>query len=186
MQILNITDDAVSPVLYGMSNDTMNSYYRDKIDKMKNYLSPTSYHNENYDNASYYYSDEYVNKVKRSLRDLEISGKDEDTLYYYKDTREANLATIEWIMANKKLRNLYDRGLINGYSNTNYVHNKYEAELKYMSVMDGYLEEDSDEFVEYYNSDIQEISLSDRDIVLANWNKALNMYNNKNIDPTDK
>ncbi len=185
MRVYNVSDDVLTPVLYGMNNNGINEYYKEKVNKMKNYITSDSYLVDNYRDVEYRYSDDYVNKIKRSLRDLELTGNDETTLYYYKDSREANLATIEWIMANKKLSKLYDRGLINGYSNTNYIHNKYSSEVKYMSVMDGYLDEEEDCIVEYYNSDMEEISHTDRDIIMSNWSKALNMFNN-NIDPTNK
>ena len=105
MQIYNnVTDDVLAPVLYGMNNNNgINDYYREKLDRMKSYVSKDSYYLENYREVEYKHSDEYINRVKRSLRDLELTGNDEDTLYYYKDTREANLRTIEYIMANKRL-----------------------------------------------------------------------------------
>ncbi len=187
MQVYNnVTDDVLAPVLYGMNNNNgINDYYREKLDRMKSYVSKDSYYLENYREAEYKHSDEYINRVKRSLRDLELSGNDEDTIYYYKDTREANLRTIEYIMANKRLRNLYDRGLINGYSESGYVHNKYESEVRYMSVMDGHFSDEDDMITEYINDDMEEISNSDRNIIVANWNRALDMFN-KNIDPTNK
>lgn len=185
MQVYNVSDDVLSPVLYGMNNSRINDYYREKVGRMKDYISSDSYLSTNYNDMAYRYSDDYIDRVKRSLRELELAGSDEDTLYYYKDSREANLATIEWIMANKKLSKLYDRGLINGYSSTTYRHNKYSAEVKYMSVMDGLLDEDDDSITEYYNCDMEEVSNTDRNIILSNWNKALNMFNN-NIDPTNK
>lgn len=186
MQVYSITDDVLSPVLYGMSDNTMTNYFRDKIDRVKSYITSDSYFVSDYNKSEYRYSDEYIKNVKKSLYDLELAGSDEETLYYYKDSREANLATIEWIMANKKISRLYDRGLVNGYSESKYVHNKYSAEVKYMSVMDGYMEDGDEDFItEYYNPDMEEVSRDDRKIILSNWEKALDMYN-KNIDPTNK
>ena len=186
MRVLNITDDVLSPVLYGMNDDSLNDYYREKLSSVKRYITNDSYHKDNYSDYEYRYSNEYISRVKRSLNQMELYGNDNENIYYYKDTREANDATIEWIMASKRIRKLYDRGLVNGYSSTNYKHNEYSTEVKYMSVMDGHFSDDNfDGFVEYYNSDIITLPKEDREVIVKNWNRAMSMFNN-NIDPTDK
>ena len=51
--------------------------------------------------------------------------------------------------------------------------------------MDGHFSDEDDMITEYINDDMEEISNSDRNIIVANWNRALDMFN-KNIDPTNK
>lgn len=182
MQVINISEDIITPVLYGMNNDTLNEYYRNKLSNTP--VNTNSYIYETYQEQSNKFTEDYINNLKATLFDLKLVGNDDYTLYYYEDPRDANLATIQWIMSNKKISSLYERGLINGYSSTPYKHNSYQAEVNYMSVMDGYIDDDTDGFVEYYNADMFEVSRMERKLITENWRNALKHYIN-NIDPTD-
>lgn len=186
MRIIDVDEDLLAPVLYGMRDETMNDYYKNKFTTVKQHLNPTNtMYNDVYRDIEYRQSDMYIDMVKSSFSNLELVGKDEENLYYYKDTREANTATACYIMADRKIRKLYSRGLINGYSSTGYKHNEYQAELKYMAVMDGYMEEGHDGTVEYYNPDIEPLSRTDITIVRKNWASAMALFNT-DIDPTEK
>lgn len=185
MKVMDIEDGLLSPVLYGMRDESLTNYYKNKFDNIRPYINnDSSIFTNVYNDIQEKHSDEYIRKVKESLYELNLTGADDHSIYYYEDTRDANKATREWIMSNKKISNLYERKLISGYGNSNYQHNKYMADVRYMSVMDGYMEEGFDGTIEYYNSDMIDISRFDREIIVKNWSKAMQMFNN-DIDPTE-
>lgn len=180
--IRNLDRGTANAIIYGFDNDNID-YFRNKYNILKSTLK-----NDNneftgfYNTLEYQNSDRYIAEIKSKMFELGVSGRDDINLYYFSSPNEANAITRDYIMANPILTNLYNRGLIDGYSG-NYVHNEYDSLDRYMTIMNGEQEDDGDTFTTYYGHNEFSITEEDREIVRENWRNALKLWR-KDIDPT--
>lgn len=182
--IRDVDENTANAILYGFNSETT-EYFKNKYNMFKesivtnNPLANT--HAGFFNNLNYINSDTYITNIKDKLHSLSVAGNDDENIYYYNNPVDANRITMEYIMANSKISNLYDRGLVNGYADK-YVHNSVEAENRYASVMNNSLH-DGDRFITYYGYDLVTLSDGDKELIKQNWKRCLNLLK-QDIDPT--
>lgn len=180
----NVDKNVSNAIVYGIDNSAID-YFRNKYNILKDNIVASNSQNSSYQaiyqNIEYVNSDRYIADVKQKLYDLGTYGNDNENIYYYNQPSEANIITMEYIMANNKVRDLHNRGLIDGYSGK-YINNEYDADIRYKSVMNNELH-DGDRFLTYYDQDLIEITDTDKSLIRENWNRVLNLLT-EDIDPT--
>lgn len=180
----NVDKNISNAIVYGIDHSSID-YFRNKYDILKNSMVQNNVQNTShqaiYDNVAYINSERYISDVKQQLFEMGAHGNDETNIYYYKNPTEANIATLEYIMANPVIQDLYDRGIIEGYSNR-YNHNQTDSEIRYKSVMNGELHS-GDKFVTYFEPGLIKMSNTDKDIIKSNWERCLYQLRS-DIDPT--
>ncbi len=184
MRVIEVNKNTGSAILYGLDNSNVD-YFRDKYNVLKSNMVETNTinmtHGGFYNDLNYLNSENYIKDIKETLFSLDIAGNDNVNIYYYHNPAEANRITTEYIMANPKLQSLYNRGLIDGYSD-NYVHNDGDAYAKYASVMNGE-NHGNDDFVTYIDDNLIELSEDDKRYVKETWERCLQLLKD-DTDPT--
>lgn len=139
-----------------------------------------------------------VRKAKTALRLAEVNFHPNMVmpLETLEELQTAQLGMQRWIMAQPDIRNMYHKGLVNGYSDT-YVDMHPEqvgiGHYDYRRVMNGILVEDGDDKTDYYFDEfIEDLYEGDRELdfleqcdVLKTW-EVIKMYvEARKDDPTN-
>lgn len=114
-------EGSFNTVCFGMPDSNTREYLLNKWDNVKNLFSNNRFIEETDRIMKTYSSNEYLNKARSVLKSTGRLLLNPNEIYLIKNLEDFQTATPtmqRWIMANPKLRKLYQRQLVYGYGNS--------------------------------------------------------------------
>lgn len=178
-----------SALLYGF-NDSNKSYFKEAYDRVSGFIrdkNSTAFNNVK-SIYSIYNDDNVIMRAKRLLSESGVGSYNDDYIIRYKNPRKANRIMREYVMANAVIERLYKKGLLDGYSETDYIHDEVMADARRKQVEDNVVQDDGT-ITNYWSVDgidldEERMNFEDQCDIKYTWLRAVQMANN-NEDPTD-
>ena len=181
--VVSLPTAAMDYYLYGDNSNTVANYLQNQISNI-NMNGLTEFGNKmltGLQSAYTYVTDSFIKSgIYNSLRGigLNVSGNYVQNLQTFEQLTSANLTMQRWIMANPEVRQIYNDGNCDGYSET-YVDMFPKtigaSHYDYRRVTNGVAVEEGDKFViKRYDEDLlegdRELSHEDKMAILSTWN----------------
>jgi len=176
--------------LYGWDRgDT--SYFENNLKRVADVIKDktSSVYNNIVNVYNRYHDSDIIRRAKTLLRRSGAGVRDEDVITRHHDPRRANRRMREYVMANDQVYDMYTRGIIDGYSETDYVLDKVLNRARHAQATDGVYQDDGS-CTRYWlvdGIDIEEdrLDIDEQVEIEITWNSISRMIN-EDIDPTDR
>ena len=175
--------------LYGWNNQET-SYFEDNFKRLSSVVRDTasSVYNNIKNVYNRYHDKDIIRRAKRRLRNMGANVNDDSVIIRTYEPRRANRVMREYIMSNRRVNDMYRRGILDGYSDTDYIHDEVMSKARYELATDG-VYNDEGVVTRYWSIDGLDIDEDRLDIdaqqeIAITWDivsRAINL----DIDPTD-
>ena len=190
MQVIRGDQTTIDYSLYGWDrSDT--SYFENNLKRVADVIKDKS--SAVYDNIvnvyNRYHDSDIIRRAKSVLRRSGSGVRDENVITRYNDPRRANRRMREFVMAHDKVYDMYTRGILDGYSDTDYVLDKILNRANHALATNGVYQEEG-VCTRYWivdGIDIEEdrLELDEQVEIELTWNN-ISKFINEDIDPTNK
>lgn len=173
-------DRVLDYMLYGVPSEKSRKYFANQLHNLSSILPENNWIVNNFQNVyNSIYSNDAIEEAKNVLRKSSSQFR-EDILHEISfDHYTPNYITQRYIMACPEIWNLHNKGLSNDFD---MQYTDLEPDIKdihwrsdYMDVMDGILNFEKDGsgyFEHFYREETSVLSLTDRMVILNNWEIA--------------
>jgi len=190
MIVISGDETTVGQSMYGW--DERNSgYFRDNLRKITDVVKDkTSSVFKNIMNVYNTHNDtDLIDRAKRLLRKAGGGVQDEEAIVRYNDPRFANRRMRAFVMASKRVRNLHNRGIIDGYSDIDVIKDPVILDTLHDMAVDGVYQEDGTCFTYHcldgVDMEVDALTFDEQIEIKHTWNNVARMLND-DIDPTNR
>jgi len=190
MNVIHGDQTTLDYSLYGWDRDNA-SYFENNLRRVADVIRDKS--SSVYDNImnvyNRYHDSDIINRAKRLLRKTGSGVRDEMVITRYDDPRRATRLMREYVMANDRVYDMYKRGILDGYSDTDYVLDKVMNRAYNALASDGIYQEDGtcERYWIVDGIDIEEdrLDMDEQVEIQLTW-ENVSRFINEDLDPTDR
>lgn len=190
MVVVRGNETTIGQSMYGWDNSNT-GYFEDNLRKIKDVIKDTA--SSTYKNImNVYNTHNDIDLIKRAKRLLSRAGggvSDDNVIVRYNNPRMANRRMRSYIMADRKIRDLCNRGILDGYSDIDVIKDPVMLDTLDCMSKDGIYQDDGSCYT--YHSlngvDMEEdaISFAEQMEIAFTRSNAEDMLN-KDLDPTSR
>lgn len=190
MNVIRGDQATIDYSLYGW-DDSNASYFEENLKKLSGVMrDKKSAIFDNIKNVyNRYHDSDIIRRAKRTIRNMGGAVRDETVITRYYDPRQANRRMREFVMANRRVRDLCNRGIFDGYSDTDYVHDEIRAEANHALAVDGMYQDDGTcerwWLVDGIDIEEERLDMEDQIEIQLTWDSTARFIN-EDMDPTDR